>query len=69
MTQQLKYIKKLSIVKSMTSIQPGTSVRFRHSDMSLLSAKAVITRLNRKGYKFHTSAISGNDYFTVTREI
>lgn len=69
MTTQVIYKKTLSINDTLLSIKPGTEVRFKYSDMAVQSTRGVVSRLNKKGYSFRLSAISGNDYFTVRREL
>lgn len=68
MTPQIVYKKILSISDTLLAIEPGTSAKFKYSDMAVQSTRGVVSRLNKQGHSFHVSAFSGNDYFTVTRD-
>lgn len=68
MTPQIIYKKILSISDTLLAIEPGTEAQFKYSDMAVQSTRGVVSRLNKKGYGFHISAFSGNDYFTVRRD-
>lgn len=69
MTPQIIYKKTLSISGTLLAIKPGTEAKFKYSDMAVQSTRGVISRLNKKGFSFHLSAFSGNDYFTVRRDL
>lgn len=69
MTPQVNIIKRLSVKDTLMAIKPGNEVKFKYGDISFMSVRAVAYSLNKEGYGFHLSAISGNDYFTVRRDL
>lgn len=68
MIQQVKYIKSLSVKETLLGIPTGKTAKFSYGDMSIQSVRVAVARLNKLGYEYHVSSISGNDYFTVRRD-